>query len=76
MMKTAIERRKEKSFRYQIQVRPGMTRLIAEFDESQADVMKRFFDLLFHTEGPQENNDDKTKAATSSRELAVVASDN
>lgn len=46
MMNTVTERNKERRVHYQIQVRPGTTRLITEFDDSQAEALMQFIDLL------------------------------
>jgi len=42
------EREKERSIRYRIQACPGTTRLFAEFDVTQSDLLERFIELLLH----------------------------
>jgi len=75
MTNTAIERRKEQRLKYQIQVRPGMMRLIAEFEGFQTDAMKRFINLLFQADDQRNNDDHDRDVSDSSHKLAFVTSE-
>lgn len=59
MMNKVTERDKERRIHYQIQVRPGTTRLIAEFDDSQAEVLRQFIDLLIRMDKKPDEGQNK-----------------
>ena len=52
---TALTAEKERRVRYNIQIRPGKTTLVAEFPEGQDELLGRFVELLL----PEQNGKDK-----------------
>ncbi|MDD5519078.1 MAG: hypothetical protein PHV98_06985 [Candidatus Omnitrophica bacterium] len=82
MMHTAMEREKERRFRYQVQAGPEWTRLVVEFKETQHELLRQFMELLLNTPGnkgedvdnaPEAANEGSGEAMASSNYIADVA---
>lgn len=72
MTNIAMVGEKERKVRYRIQAGPGTTRLFAEFDVTQSDLLERFIELLLHLETIQDNKDRDTNTKDGSNELDAV----
>ncbi len=46
MTMTAVKNEKDRKVRYNIKVKPGAIKLVAEFDENQTELLGQFIDLL------------------------------
>jgi uncharacterized protein YdaT len=66
MTNTTLKNQKENEIRYRIQVRPEKTRLVAEFDKNQAELLERFIELLLHSETKQDNEHIRVETSTGS----------
>lgn len=75
MTKIAVKRDKGNEIRYQIQVRPGITRLVAEFDESQLELLERCIGILCNAERKLSNDYKYITMVNSNRKLAAIAAD-
>ena len=74
MTNIAMGKEKERGVRYRIQASPGTTRLFAEFDVTQSDLLERFIELLIHMYNEQDNKDQGTVIKVGSNELDAVLS--
>ena len=74
MMKTDMRRERERRVRYQIRVKPGITRLIAEFDESQSDALQQFIDILLGT-GQWQSVGDSLQTSTQSDSQGIAGAE-
>jgi hypothetical protein len=75
MTKIAVKRDKGHEIRYQIQARPGITRLVAKFDESQLELLERCIGVLCNAEEKFSNDYKYITMVNSNRKLAAIAAD-
>jgi hypothetical protein len=75
MTKIAVKRDKGHEIRYQIQARPGITRLVAKFDESQLELLERCIGVLCNAEEKLSNDYKYITMVNSNRKLAAIAAD-